>query len=141
MPPRPRTAVKAAARVAIAPKPAAKKGVFARLKAEAGKEQATVEPYVIDDVEPPIVITAPTETERQLGIAELFGSEGEFEVKDARRILELVCGDAFEQVWELVRREHVSVMLALITDMGQHFQAAISGGAGDFPGGSEASST
>lgn len=130
---------KAAAKTAGAT--AKQTGVFARLKAEAERSQPAPEPYVIDDADPPIVITAPTDTETQIGLAELFGSAGEFDIKDARRILELVCGDSFPAVWELFRREHVSVMVALIADMSAHFGPSLNAEAASLPGGSAASSS
>lgn len=141
MPPaRPKTAAKAASRVAVKPKPG---GVFARLKEQAAKDAPELEPYVIDDVEPPIVIEAPTDSAVQLEIAELFGEDGGFAMKDARKIIRLLAGDAFDRVMEVFGREHISVLLALIDDMGRHFQeqrpelAEVA----DFPGGSHASST
>lgn len=143
MPAAPKTAKKAAAMVApgkVAPRPT---GVFARLKAEAEEDRSEpLEPYVLDDVDPPIIIEAPDDSERQLALAELFDSQGGFEVRDARRILQLVCGDAFDRVWELVRHEHISVLVKLIDDMGSHFakQSQLDG-AQEFPGGSVASST
>lgn len=115
-------------------------GTFARLRAEAAKGQPAAEPYVIDDVTPPIVIEAPATTEQQIGLSQLFTSEGDFELRDARRILELICGDAFEAVWELLRKEHISVLTQFIAELAEHFGASISEAA-DFPGGSEASST
>jgi hypothetical protein len=144
MPARPKTAASAARTVAVKAKPKPG-GVFARLKAEAAADRPAVEPYVIDDVEPPIVIHPPDDAESQLAAADLFNSDGSFQMKDARRVVQLLCGDAYERVWELVRREHVSVLLALIDDMGRHFEAQAEAAsveaARDFPGGSGASSS
>lgn len=120
MPPRARTAGTPAAA-------SRSTGVFARLKAEAGKGQPPVVPYVIDDVEPAIVIQAPTDTETQIGLAEVFDANGDFNIRDARRILELICGDSFPAVWELFRKEHISVMVQLIIDMSAHFGPTLTG--------------
>lgn len=121
---------------------AAQPGVFARLKAQAEKDLPEVPPYVIDDVEPPIVIQAPTSTEQQIEIHQLFGNDGTFHVRDAELVLRALCGEAFPRVWEQFRREHVKVLIALIADMGDHFGELLQGnGEGDFPGGSPASSS
>lgn len=134
MPARPRTAVKAASR---APRPRAKPlGTFARLRAEAAKGQPPLEPYIIDDAEPPISIEPPSTIEQQVDLAGLFSNTGDFKIKDARRILEIICGDAFPEVWELVRHEHIQVLVAFIRDLADHFATAIDVGADDFPGGS-----
>lgn len=140
MPARPKTAAAAARNVTVKAKPT---GTFARLKAEADADRPQVEPYVLDDVDPPIVITPPEDAERQMELAELFGEQGQFRMSDARRVLRNICGDEFDRVWELVRGEHISVLLALIDDMGQHFAAQGSPAdnvtEADFPGGSSAS--
>lgn len=136
MPPTKRAPAKAAA-ARQAPQ-----GRFARLRAEAAKNRAPIEPYVIDDVEPPITITAPDDVERQIGILEMLGPDGDqFQVSDARRVLELLCGEEFPRVWELVRKEHISVLMELIADMGEHFGPALEAGMASAPGGSPASST
>lgn len=143
MPARPKTAAAAARTVTARNKPKPT-GVFARLKAEADADRPPIEPYVIDDVEPAIVIPPPDDADSQLELAELFGEQGQFRMQDARRILQLICGDAYGQVMAVFGKEHVSVLLALIDDLGRHFQeqaeAASPQGARDFPGGTSASS-
>lgn len=138
-------AAKAARALAVQPAPPKPTGVFARLKAEAEADLPPVEPYVIDDVDPPIVIPPPDDADTQLELSELFGEDGEFQMRDARRILRLICGDAFDRVMEQFGKEHITVLLRLIGDMGRHFQeqapAASPDGAADFPGGTPASSS
>lgn len=131
-----KTASRPAARKA-APKP--KLGTFARLRQEALQAAPEIEPYVIDDVEPPIEIAAPDTVEQQLALLSMFDNEGAFRIADARRVLETVCGDSFDRVWELLRGEKLPVMLRFIQDVGQHFgnQGAIEQvDQEDFPGGS-----
>lgn len=141
MPTRPKTAGKAAQAVTTRPAPQPG-GVFARLKAEAEKGRPPVEPYVIDDVDPPIVIAPPGDAESQFAFADLFAEDGSFAMKDVHRVLQLICGDAFDRVWQLVRKEHISVTLALIDDMGRHFQDQVPAAeVADFPGGTAASSS
>lgn len=117
-------------------------GTFARLRAEALQDALEIEPYVINDVEPPIVIEAPDTVEQQMALLEMFDNEGQFRIADARRVLETVCGESFDRVWELLRAEKLPVMLRFIQEVGAHFGAQ--GGIEqvdeeDFPGGSRAS--
>lgn len=125
-----------------AKKAAPRHGSFARLRAEAAKAAPDVEPYVLydDDGEPLVEIPAPDTAEQQLALASMFDNTGSFALADAKLILETVCGDAFGLVWDLTRHEKLPVLLALIKDMGEHFQEQ---GAlvadveeDDFPGGS-----
>ncbi len=115
---------------------------FAELRAEALKGRAPTAPFVIEDVTPPIESTAPTDLERTIGLSEVVSPTGEFAYKDARRILELFCGDSFGRVWELCRREHTSVMTGLINALLDHFKADLDDvqGIGEVPGGRAASS-
>lgn len=140
MPPRTRTQSRPAPKKA---KP--QHGLFERLRAEAAAAAPEVEPYVISDVEPPIVIEVPDSAEQQLALAAMFDNDGNFRLADAKAVLETVCGDAFPDVWELVRGEKLPVLLALIQDMSEHFseQGALVSGVEDedFPGGSSASSS
>jgi hypothetical protein len=136
VPPRTR---KAAPKKAAAKKPS----TLERLRAQADTG-FTPEPYPIDDVTPPILIQAPDSAEQQLAFNEFFNSDGTFMIADARRILETACGDQFPKVWELVRHEKLPVLLALINDMGRHFdeQNALElVSEDDVPGGTAASST
>lgn len=135
MPARPRTA--RAAAVAVQPPV----GLFARLRAQADKQRTPLEPYVINDVDPPILIEQPATTEQQIGLAELFDNTGDFMLKDARRVLELICGESFPAVWELMRREHISVLVGFIQELGLYFGGLVSAAEDEVPGGSAASST
>jgi hypothetical protein len=115
---------------------------FAELRAEANKNRKPTPPYVLEDVSPPVEITAPTDLERTIGLSEVVSPTGEFAYKDSRRILELFCGDAFGRVWDLLRKEHTRVMVALVNDILDHFKEDLNdvNSAGDVPGGSAASS-
>jgi hypothetical protein len=115
-------------------------GLFERLRAEAVKSLPPIEPYIIRDVDPPISIAPPSSTEQQIALANLFTRTGEFQVRDARNVLEAICGETFPRVWDLVRKEHINVLVAFIQDMSEHFSGELPD-EGDFPGGSEASST
>jgi hypothetical protein len=116
---------------------------FADLRAEALKGRTPTPPFVIDDVDPPIELTAPTDLERTIGLSEVVSPTGEFAYRDSRRILELFCGDAFPRVWELCRAEHTSVMVGLVNALLEHFKADLDDvqRAGDVPGGSGVSLT
>ncbi|MBB5154954.1 hypothetical protein [Saccharopolyspora phatthalungensis] len=57
------------------------------------------------------------------------------ESRSSRRTLELLTGDYFDQVYELVRHEPASVLNGLVADMADHFGLAAAP-----PGGTRASS-
>lgn len=151
MPTNPKLAGKQAAQVRVAKKKAPsqtapKQGVFARIKAEAEADRGdepVIEPYVIDDVEPPIIVGAPETSEQITALGEMLSNDGKFTTLDARRVLAAICGAGFPAMWELVRHEHISVLLALIKDMGEHFekQGALLVDEDDSPGGTGASSS
>lgn len=113
------------ARTSAARRQAAKpKGTWARLQAEAAKETAVeFEPYSIEDVDPPILIQPPDTNEQMFAMQELFDNEGAFQLADAKRVLQVICGDSFDEVWELVRRQKLPLLVALIKDISQHFVA------------------
>ncbi|MFE0021905.1 hypothetical protein [Amycolatopsis sp. NPDC059021] len=57
------------------------------------------------------------------------------ESRSSRRTLELLTGDSFDRVYELVRHEPASVLNAVVADMVDHFGLSAAP-----PGGSRASS-
>lgn len=122
---------------------------FATLRAEAKRRSAQegprradlVPPFVMDDVVPAIVITAPDTLERQLVIAEMIGPQGVFEAASALPLLRALCGDAFGQVWSLIKDDRdPNTAIALVQALVAHMYAAIDVEAADVPGGSEGSS-
>jgi hypothetical protein len=139
MPPHARAAAKAGALAA----PPQQLGTFARLRAQAARDLPTIEAYVLDDVDPPIEIGPPDTLEQQITIQRLFDRDGNFALADAGEVLEVLCGEAFPRVWDLLRNEHVRVSIGLIQDIGRHFEPLMARliEAGDFPGGSGASPT
>lgn len=98
---------------------------FADLVAKAEANRKTLPPYVIDDVDPPIVITQWDDLERTSGLQELVDEQGKFDPKHWRRILQLFCGDQYDRVWELFRRQHASIRQILIDDLIRHFQSEL----------------
>ena len=121
---------------------------FADLRAEAqaasaeGEEQPEVPPFVIDDVTPPIVITAPDTLERQLVIAEMIDVQGNFSAGQALPLLRALCGDAFPRLWMLIKNDRdPNTAIALVQSLVSHFYAAIEVEAASLPGGSEGSSS
>jgi len=118
---------------------------FAEMQAEAaamgGEEAAEAwPPFVIDDVTPPIVITAPDTLERQLQIAELIDN-GEIGVGQALPLLRALCGDAFPRVWSLIKNDkNPNTAIALVQTLMAHMYGAIEGEASEVPGGSQGSS-
>jgi hypothetical protein len=57
------------------------------------------------------------------------------EATTARRTIELLCGDQFDQVFNLIRHQHKGVMERLLLDMRKHFNLdpAPPGGGGALP--------
>jgi hypothetical protein len=131
-------------------KTASKTYKFAALKQQAERQQEgrearkTPPPFVFDDVEPPIVITAPDTVERQLVIAEMIGPNLEFAPGAVRPLLKALCGKEFPRVWALVKDDtEPDLTVLLITQILEHFKQAglAMAEAADLPGGSEASSS
>jgi len=113
------------------------------ITAVAGEPEPMYPPFVIDDVEPPIVITAPDTLERQLQIAELIGDEGtvNFTASQALPLLRALCGPAFPRVWALIRHDKdPQTAIALVQALTAHMYGAIEGEANETPGGSQGSS-
>lgn len=121
---------------------------FAKLQAEARAkapklERREADPFVLDDVQPPIVITAPDTVERQLGIAECLDTDGRFDASKAVPLLKALTGSQFGRVWELVRRDKdPNVLIALVQAIFEHFSEELADvqEAEALPGGSGASS-
>lgn len=118
---------------------------FATFKKEAerkaaGRAKATLPPpFVMDDIEPPIVITAPDTVERQLMIAECMGRDGAFDMANAMPLLRALCGNQFGRVWSLVRNdEDPETLIALVQALVSHFGSDLEDvtEAAELPGGS-----
>ena len=119
---------------------------FAALREEAARrtegqeKRPEIPPFILDDVTPPIIITAPDTLERQLVIAEMIGPSGTFEAAQALPLLRALCGPAFGQLWSLIRNDtDPNTAIALVQTLIQHFYDAIEAEAADVPGGSEGS--
>src|SRR3954466_8199252 len=122
---------------------------LSELRAEASRKDADrkpppeIDPFVINDVEPPIVITAPVELGRTLIIMDGVGRNGEFEMANALPLLRALCGDQFGRVWALIADNRTdSLMVAIIQKMMDHFKGLmdVAMEAQKQPGGSEGSS-
>jgi hypothetical protein len=130
-------------------KAAAKTFKFAVLKKEAlakaeGREPRKLPPpFVIDDVEPPIVITAPDTVERQMVIAEMIGPNMQFHPAAALPLLRALCGPAFPRVWSLIKDDtEPDLTVLMIQSILQHFKESLPEiEAAEQPGGSTASSS
>lgn len=121
---------------------------FATIKKEAEKRSAKrtprpdIPPFVIDDVTPPITITAPDTVERQLIIADLMG-DGTYNIANSLPLLKVLCGDQFPRVWALVKDDKdPEALIGVIQAITSHFETVIADamGAQSEPGGSEDSS-
>jgi hypothetical protein len=122
---------------------------FATIKREAEKKAAAREPrkeippFVLDDIQPPIVITAPDTLERQMIIAELMGPDGVSDPSSALPLLRALCGDQFGRVWSLMRHsKDPEILFEFIQALFDHFSEVIQDmtEAEELPGGAEGSS-
>lgn len=123
---------------------------FATLKKEAEKkvgERPKVkvpDPFVLEDIQPPIVITSPDTVERQLIIAECIGRDGNFDMANVMPLLRALCGDQFGRVWSLVKNDtEPDTLIGLCQAMVDHFSSEAGGKgladmveANELPGGS-----
>lgn len=129
-----------------------KKGYkFSALREEAAKRSGTREPreqlapFVLDDIQPPIVITAPDTVERQLTIVECIGRDGTFDMHNVLPLLRALCGDQFGRVWSLLKNDtQPDTLITLVQALVEHFQTESVGlgqamEAEELPGGTEGS--
>lgn len=99
-----------------------------------------IPPFVIDDVDPPIEITAPDDVERMFIIADIVGRDLDFNEANSLQLLKALCGEQFDRVWFLVRKDKTpDTIIALVNALLGHFADAIEdlAEAGDQPGGSQ----
>lgn len=116
----------------------------AEKKADAREPRKVTPPFIIDDVEPPIVIEAPDD-KRVIDIFALMGPQRNFHPGVMKPLLEALCGPQFPRVWMLIP-DNSPVATDMITQLAQmlvdHFiSGTIEEEAADLPGGSGASST
>jgi hypothetical protein len=123
-------------------KPAAKteeaeapKSRWATLRDQARAKHKPQAPYIFDGCEPPVEVTAPDSVERVTALAELLDRDGQFEFQRIRPLLQVLCGDAFPAVWAVVKDEPAEVLMPLIQDINDHFNAVPGDEGNDLPGG------
>lgn len=92
------------------------------------EEASGVQPFVLDIGEGEITVPPPT-GEQLIQISETS-------VYDGKTLLKRICGSQFDAVWDAVRNEPAGVLLALLRDMGRHFNVA---NIAEAPGGPDAS--
>jgi hypothetical protein len=77
--------------------------------------EAEVEPFILEvDEERSITITYPT--------GEVIAQLTETPAHETRRIVQLLCGDQFEEVWKVIGPLPSSVLLDVATDIVKHFR-------------------
>jgi hypothetical protein len=114
-------------------------------RAGAGRPRVKLEPYIIDDVQPPIVIEPPDD-KRLLVIAECLGPDLQFAAQRTLPLLRALCGDQFPRVWQLVpdNDPNAMAMFAVLTEeLINHFIVALKDAveAQDLPGGTGGSAS
>lgn len=79
------------------------------------RKEAQGEPFVLEvDDKRSIVIEPPTVED----IIEI----GETPLNNGRRMLQLICGEQFDEVWELISQDPGSMLVPLVVDMAKHFK-------------------
>lgn len=107
---------------------------FAQLVAEAREKQEKITPYVFDGVDPAVEIHPPTTVEQVTAVAAIMDRDDDFDVSQVMHLFEIVCGDAFPQVWAAIKDEPIELLFLLVGDMNKHFNAVPENG-DDLPGG------
>jgi hypothetical protein len=112
-----------------------------------GTKRLTAEPFVIDDVEPHIVIEPPDEKttliiSEQIGIVS-SGLDPNLSIQRILPLLRAFCGGQFPRVWAMLPTENTTeAVYVLMQALLDHFEVSLrtARDAAELPGGSEASS-
>lgn len=113
-------------------------GIWAQITKEAealkGKNPEP-RPFVIDDVEPPIYITAPNTIGRTTALAAMVSMDGEFDARNTVPVLRAMVGDdVWPRVWELLDGAPLEVLRVFMDKLQKHFNAEMGVGASMVPG-------
>lgn len=112
---------------------------FATLKAEARRGKTTeFTPFVMNVPEGDDIVIAPMDSERYVDFMDLLDPTGSIRYRDYRQALRIMCDDAYEQVWELLRHEGHEVMAEVVTAIAKHLTTPVERDAAALPGGTEA---
>jgi hypothetical protein len=120
-------------------------------RAEGREERPSAEPFIIDDVEPPIIIEPPDEKtvlviSEQIGMLSSDLIDPQMSIQRVLPLLRAFCGDQFPRVWAMLPKknttESVTVVMQALMDhfTAQNQQLAHAREAAKLPGGSKASS-
>lgn len=90
------------------------------------RSEAKADPFDLETEDGKMISIAPPDGDTVLDIEES---------RSSRRTLELLCGEQFDAVYELIRHEPASVLNSLVNDMVGHFGLVAAP-----PGGTRASS-
>jgi hypothetical protein len=100
-----------------------------RKKLDQFREEAGVEPYELEVDDGRIITVLPPTTDAMMTI-------GETPVFKQRELLQLLCGEAFDDVWKAIGEEQGNVAAAVVVDMAKHFKMGLNnipGGFGALP--------
>lgn len=98
----------------------APKSRWASLVEEAQSEIKDIAPYVFDGCDPPIEIHPPTSVEQVAAVAEIVESSG-YDMVRFKDLLQVIVGEEFPRLWEVVRRAPFNALMKLVDDMSSHF--------------------
>lgn len=122
-----------------------------RAEGRGDSKRPSVEPFVIDDVQPPIVIPPPDEKttlviSEQIGLLSTDLLDPKVSIQRVLPLLRAFCGDQFPRIWALLPTEGTTeAVYVLMQALMDHFSEqmkmlAHARQAADLPGGSGASS-
>lgn len=80
------------------------------------RKECKITPFVLDLGETQIVIPPPT--------GDTVISISETPIYAGRVLLQLICGEQFDAVWDAIKDEPGGVLVGLLQDLGQHFMVA-----------------
>lgn len=95
-----------------------------RKKLDEFRKEAGVEPFELETDDGRIITITPPDMDTALKI-------GETPVFKQRELLELLCGEAFDDVWKAIGNEQGPVAAAVVVAMADQFKMGLSG----IPGG------
>lgn len=98
-------------------------------KLDTYREEAGVEPFVLEVGDGRVITVQPPTTETAIKI-------GETPAFQQRELLKLLCGNSYDELWKAIADEQGGVTAKLVADMAKHFKM---GNGPGIPGGFGAS--
>ena len=98
---------------------------MARMKLDKFREEAGVDPYELEVDDGRVITIMPPTTETMIEI-------GKTPVFEQEKLLKLLCGDAFDEIWKAISEEQGNVGAQVVTSVAKHFKMGTVGALGGF---------